>query len=752
MVLTEYTWTNAGGGNQASTPANWNPVDTGPGAEDRLLFTDAGAGVTDDCTLNIAEVYEVSSAADYTGTVSLGNAFKIGSYRNHGENDTNALVWGANGIFDCATYALTCNGGVRVGFDGVDSTLDFGTGVCSIYGMRGEQGKSLVSGTSATLTVTGASMSGGYYFYFAVPGTAPYGFHHKEGLVTFNNDITSDGLIVNSNKYDSTISVKHGFYDLQCSGNGNVYTGKYYKGGARLNNVGVWNNMLISDGSFWKVDGTEGLRVSGNLIISGTVPGNSDGHMYRRRLLSNKLGTFLDVRGSVYLYSGTIDFGGINTITYGQTASPIGSGPITVLGNKHKGWLSTGAGLGSGTALYVNQDGLMLASSTTNVHARNWDQTNGRGTIRVWGSPTISSDDNMVVKGVWNEGCTATVNCPQNMGNGSLQQVSGTASPTFYAGGWIAAMEPAGNSTVITTGTRGLYVENRGHPYEGFDGGFWNLIISGNATKGISGGQNTTFRVKNDFTIQEGSTFSMEGLDSSGLTTNYDEFALNVSGTFTVAGTYSGNYVPNCPNQRFNRVLVNRELLGGPNGVFSATSGTTEITGISGATFNPTSDYTYYRNRKASFVHNNGTVRVNASSDGAGGNQDNDCKIYNANDTSAEGYANGKWYNAYLSGTTVGRALYITSGSSADYVFDIDNDLTVDSCLFYPIGRGESLIRGSVFVIDTYGNGVTYGDNTALNIVSGNFTMNKGAGDAKIKNMNIVLHGTFHNNGGVWDD
>ena len=737
MVLTEYTWTNAGGDNQAGTAGNWNPVDTGPGVEDRILFTDAGAGVTDDCTLNIAEVYEVSSAADYTGTVSLGNTFKIGSYRNHGENDGNALVWGANGIFDCATYALTCNGGVRVGFDGVDSTLDFGTGECSIYGMRGEQGKSLVSGTSATLTVTGASMSGGYYFYFGVPGTAPYGFHHKEGLVTFNNDITSDGLIVNSNKYDNTISVKHGFYDLQCSGNGNVYTGKYYKGGARLNNVGVWNNMLISDGSFWKVDGTEGLRVSGNLIISGTVPGNSDGHMYRRRLLSNKLGTFLDVRGSVYLYSGTIDFGGINTITYGQTSSPIGSGPITVLGNKHKGWLSTGAGLGSGTALYVNQDGLMLASSTTNVHARNWDQTNGRGTIRVWGSPTISSDDNMVVKGVWNEGCTATVNCPQNMGNGALQQVSGTASPTFNAGGWIAAMEPAGNSTVITTGTRKLYVENRGHPYEGVDGAFWNLIISGNATKGISGGQNTTFRVKNDFTIQAGSTFSMEDL-SSNVTTALDEFALNVSGTFTVDGTYSGNYVPTCPDQQFQRILI------GSAGKCSATSGTTQITSLSSSTFNPNAHNAYNRSNDGSFIHNNGTVLVYQGGAGLQGRANAHTNIYNVNSV---GDGVGNWYNTYVSGNTVGQATYFNGDSSTVSVWD--NNLTINNASFYP--TDDCLIKGSVLLEDTGGNGVTFGDPQHDYIVSGDFVVNKGAGAAKIKNADIILYGTFHNNGGVWD-
>ena len=176
--MTDSTW-NASANSNWDDASNWSAGI--PGASDKAIFD--GTSVKN-CSVDVAEVLAISSSAAYTGSVTLANAFTILSSDNHGESTANALVWGASGNataggkFDCAGYALTCKGGGYTGFDGKETFIDFGTTNCSIWGIRGEQGKALVSGTSGILHASGGYMSGGYYFAFPPPGTEAYGFHH----------------------------------------------------------------------------------------------------------------------------------------------------------------------------------------------------------------------------------------------------------------------------------------------------------------------------------------------------------------------------------------------------------------------------------------------------------------------------------------------------------------------------------------------------------------------------------------------
>ena len=457
--MTDTTWNASADGNW-NDAGNWsNGIPTGT---DKAIFD---ATSVKNCTVDVAEVLAISSSAAYTGSVTLGQAFRINSTDRNGESPANALVWGASGNasaggkFDCAGYSLTCSGGVYTGFDGKETFIDFGTANCSIWGMRGEQGKALVSGTSGILHASGGAMPGGYYFAFPPPGTEAYGFHHKNGTVLLSNDDTSGGFAIIRcfDLYNSSVSAKMGFYNLILSGTNTEYGGatpKTYYGGGRFTGVSVRNNLTVKDGSFWAVYNTYAAatcNVSGNMIINGDWVGSTVDH--HCRLYAADDSVTIDVVGTMSLTSGSIDWSGH---AQGLDKSP---GNITV-----------------GSTINLNMDSALHVSGGTHS-ANNWDKSSGPGTLHCWGDETVSSNDNMQLKGVYHEDCTATINCPAVMGNGGVQAVSGTATPTFIVGGWSASLRPPGNSTVILTGTRDVYVDSGGGSYE--ESGFWNFDFVG---------------------------------------------------------------------------------------------------------------------------------------------------------------------------------------------------------------------------------------------------------------------------------
>ena len=131
------------------------------------------------------------------------------------------------------------------------------------------------------------------------------------------------------------------------------------------------------------------------------------------------------------------------------------------------------------------------------------------------------------------------------------------------------------------------------------------------------------------------------------------------------------------------------------------------------------------------FHHNSGTLKNH--------NDNQTTRIYGGD------YTNGPLWNYSLKALNLGNGHFVYDAGE-DWV--IQNDLTVDSALFYPLTDG--IVGGDVLCQDSTGGGVTFFDNAWAVTVSGNFTMNKGAGLARFRNPTINLYGNFINNGGTW--
>ena len=361
------------------------------------------------------------------------------------------------------------------------------------------------------------------------------------------------------------------------------------------------------------------------------------------------------------------------------------------------------------------------------VSANNWDKSSGPGTLHCWGDETVSSNDNMQLKGVYHEDCTATINCPAVMGNGGVQAVSGTATPTFIVGGWSASLRPPGNSKVILTGSRDVYVDSGGGSYE--ESGFWDLILSGGAStnKKMGGGQNTSFKVFNDFEIQADCVFATDGTTSITAPTP----ALDVRGTMNLYGTFSGNRNTYAPDQNFESVEIEA------TGVFDATSGTTFL-GNSPLIQLSTADST--------FTHNNGTVLLSDTAHG-GWNLGGDGNFNGTN----------SFYNLSISGSVV--------NVSSNYL-NVENDFTCIHNTANPASygyqwrpyNGSTTIQGDLILKESgsgwpcsfgiyYIAGAGYTANTTI---YGNVIMGSGTTLALTTSgsKTFELYGSFINNGG----
>ena len=608
---------------------------------------------------------------------------------------TGDLTVNAGAIMDCNGYVLSC-GAVVVEGGGSPGTgvlrMDAGSAVdfyCTSIKLN-QYGH--LSGTAGTIYCTGAAAS-----------TNGMAFNNGENQYRHNNGtllITNPGIV--SVGYDCAVYAgANSFYNLTFSGTATECDGLYA------------SNLIDND-----------------LIIKGGTPAPLTTHPIVKMNWASAGQKTLTVSGDLVLETGVLEAEqatGSSNLTL-----QAGGGVISISDGATLDW-KNGTTLDGGANIKLG--GLMLTSGGT-LEANQWEDNSGvYGNLYSYGDETITSSDNFKITTHCDVGCTAYFDILANKAQNTY--VSGTATPTFSCDGWNSIMDPCGESTIIIDGGTGRSI------YVGINdvGACYNLIISGAGThKKISNGQNFTFYVKHDFTIQEGTTFSTDG-------PNYtDPYLIDVSGTMTVNGTFNGNLNTYAPDQKINSLLL------GPAAVyatFDATSGTTLIPGVSGPTFEPGDDYTYYRNKRGIFNHNSGTVVVYQSSDGAGGSQPNHCKIYNVNDTTGVGYSDGSWYNAYLSGTTPGQALYVSRTGSTN-ALDIINDLTVDSCGFYPLG--DSSIGGDVLVTDTDDSGCTFGDNPYDYSVSGNFTMtNPNDNTVKIKSADITLYGGFYNYGGTWD-
>ena len=623
--MTDYNWTNNTSDGKAATAGNWNPVDTGPGVSDKMIFSNTDS--SDDCDINIAEVTDVDIETTYAGTVTLDNGFTI----------SNDLHIGTSGTFDTgANRALTVTGGVS--------------------------GSGILVGNTSTLNLGWLTMDGTY--------------DASDNVTNLNARSGPGGqLLMNA----SDITHNNGIFQFNGAAGGNSYISLY---GASDATNGLYDVVINASG-----------RTITNISQDLTI----------QRHLTLTAGTFQSYPKNLTVV-GTINLNGTSE----------------------------------------------LHCSGNTVSANNWDKSSGPGTLHCWGDETVSSNDNMQLKGIYHEDCTATINCPAVMGNGGLQQVSGTATPTFIVGGWSAAMEPAGNSTVILTGSRDFYVENRGHPYEGFFGGFWNLTLSGSADKDIQGGQNSTVRVFNDLKILSGSKLDMADLPSN-VTTGYDTYALSVSGNFICSGTYVGEQTGGtAPNQRFGTVFVE-----GGGASFTATSGITTT---------DKEDQTYRGNQAACYLTNDATFYNNNGT----WFHDDDLFGYNFG---GEGWraqygepGKNRLYNLIISGA-VNCPFIPSAGRFIDIPpmnWQIENDLTLaQSTQFAPFDDG--IIGGNVWVKDSakYRNYyIASGGNNCNMIISGNLTLDAGttldlsahtnSGDADgnpYPNRYLKIHGNYINKG-----
>ena len=361
------------------------------------------------------------------------------------------------------------------------------------------------------------------------------------------------------------------------------------------------------------------------------------------------------------------------------------------------------------------------------VSANNWDKSSGPGTLHCWGDETVSSNDNMQLKGVYHEDCTATINCPAVMGNGGVQAVSGTATPTFIVGGLSASLSPPGNSKVILTGSRDVYVDSGGGSYE--ESGFWDLILSGGAStnKKMGGGQNTSFKVFNDFEIQADCVFATDGTTSITAPTP----ALDVRGTMNLYGTFSGNRNTYAPDQKFESVEIEA------TGVFDATSGTTLLTN---------SPLMQLLTGDSTFTHNSGTVILSDTAHG-GWNLGGDGNFNGTN----------SFYNLSISGSVV--------NVSSNYL-NVENDFTCIHNTANPASygyqwrpyNGSTTIQGDLILKESgsgwpcsFGNYYIAGAGyTANTTIYGNVIMGSGTTLALTTSgsKTFELYGSFINNGG----
>ena len=411
------------------------------------------------------------------------------------------------------------------------------------------------------------------------------------------------------------------------------------------------------------------------------------------------------------------------------------------VGNWDTGLITcTGATVTMAGKFFHESNAIFQASGGT-ISAFNWSRASdgyggtGCGTIISHGDETWGSSDNMETKGIFGSDSTATVNCPQNYGNGQLQKVSGTATPTIIAGGYGAPMEPAGNSTVITTGTRVIYIEQRGTQSEGFDGHFWNLIISGNSTKDIGANQNSTWRVLNDFTIQAGSSFSLEDM-GSGVTTAGDTYSIDVSGAFIVEGTFYGNTgATNAPNQHFAAVKV------ASGGAFYATTGTTTI--FKGGAGNPLGegDFNFFARYGGAtlFHHNSGTVVFDtfAAGDASWYFDVTEAPFYNV----TFGAGPSSAYDMYM------------NGKSDAYGMNVDNDLTIGIAGTTKMGTFRSfgrpvVVSGTLKILDPGGSNISRIYTTADSTYDvGNFVLEANT-RMQPPSDGMTVRGNWINNGG----
>ena len=301
----------------------------------------------------------------------------------------------------------------------------------------------------------------------------------------------------------------------------------------------------------------------------------------------------------------------------------------------------------------------------------------------------------------------------------------------------------------------------------------YNFILSGGSTYKhyFSSYGGAPIIVHNDFTIQAGQTlsqmFASDIQPQSGMIQVLGK--LTIEGTLDleettdsdfqamlpIASTHSPYLEGAWPRYIFNQVeIASTGVFKAPGGgntvaLSGASSGTTRkdaiitVPGFSGATFNPTSDYTWYRHGDGYFYHNSGTLLLYGPGGADGHVQSNHNRAYGLNST---GDGSGNPYNLIMTGTTVGYAYYINGDGVSVHT---DNDFTVNSSMFYP--NHPSTVGGNLLITDTGDHNCTYDDNGKVTTVSGNITMNNPNDSlVRLRNPTFNLYGNFINNGGTW--
>ncbi len=540
-------------------------------------------------------------------------------------------------------------------FNGASGVWDFGANSATVANDLTITAGSVVA-PSTTLTVTGN---------YSNSGT----FTHNSGTVKFN--ATDSG-----NTIAGTLSGATGkFYNLTFDGVSGAWS--FTSNPA----VEVANNLTITNGTLTSTSHASGLTVTGNYSNAGTFTHNSGTVIFNATDAGNTLAGTLSTTSSFYnlTFNGSggawsftsnpaVEVANDLTITNGTLTSTSHASGLTVTGNYSNSGTFTH---NSGTMIFNATDaGNTLAGTLSGASSfYNLTFNGGGGAWSFTSNPAVEVANDFTITAGTVTSTSGNFTVTGNYSN------SGTF--THNSGTMIFNATDAGNTLAGTL--------------SGATGMFYNLTFNG------SGGawsftSNPAVEVNNDLTITAGTLTSTSNASALIVTGNYSNSGIfthnsgnvnfNSTATKTLAGNMSGtsafyglqfsgtgawSFTSN-PNVD----VLDYFQISNVSANVTSTSATLKVSGNFRNSFNTTT-----------FVHNNGTVKFDATDAG----------------NTITSTSTLSFYNVIFDG--VGGAWQLPTGSSTS----VNNDLTITNGAVSPVGAGYSLnIYGNYLNNGTFTN------------------------------------------------
>ena len=651
-----------------------------------LTFNGVAGGwnFTSNPAVEVANDFTITNG---TVTATSGNTTITGNYSNSGVFTNNSGTVIMNATDGGNTLAGTLSGATgkfyNLTFDGVSGAWSFTANPAVEVNNNLTITNGTVTATSGNTTITGN---------YSNAGT----FTHGSGTVIMN--ATDAG-----NTLAGTLSSASSFYNLTFNGSGGAWS--FTSNPA----VTVDNNLTITTGTVTSTSNT--LTITGNYSNSGTFTHGSGTVTFNATDSGNTIGgtlsgatgkfynlTFDGVAGAWSFTSNpAVEVANNLTITNGTVTST--SNTLTVTGNYSN----------SGTFTHNSGTVLMNATDAGNTLAGTLSSTSSFYNLTFNG-----------VAGAWSFTSNPAVTVANNftITNGTVTSTSGnlTVTGNYQVRGTFTH----NNGTVTFNAT------DTGNTIEGTTpspistASFYNLTFNGSGGSwGPISNPPTVYlqlTVDNDFTITNGTFIAPYTLIIFGNYTNNGTFTHN-NGTVSLKGTsktLSGNL---SGTSAFSSLYSNYS-----GASYSVTGGVDVETMyefyIQGTTFTSTTGNLINRNTflvsSASFVHNNGTVKLYGSTFD---NYTNPITFYNLIIYSS----------IFMGGNTT--------------TMTIDNDFTIASGSFNP-NNHNLIIKGNYSNSGTFTNSsktVTFAATDAGNTIAGNLS-----GTSKF--YNLVFNGVA----GAW--